>query len=417
MVKLVNRLKMAAHALLGNQVMSSDNIGMELLFGTPPASSGANVTLSTALRVTTALACVRILTSVPSSIGMIVEERQGKFWVGNPDHRLNDFLDAPAPGFSQATFLDQLGWRLHAQGNGLARVWRNGGYDPVYSQPLDRSNVIKVARGTDRRLKYWLSYVDLTGRQVSEVVDQDFVIHVAGGVGFDGLWAPSPIENFGREAIGTAIAAGEYQGRMFSNGGRPSGMIEVPNGVSKEVAENLRAEFSAQHAGLENVHKTGLMWGGAKFTPTNFTAQEAEILATRTHQVPDVARIWGVPLTLVGADSGSGKWGNGVVEEVIGFVKFVLAPHLVRVESEMTAKLIRESERRKVRLRFPLAELMRGTPEQQAKVIETLVAGAGVMSRNEGRALIGMPPKEGGDELMTPRGSPDAETKKEEPSE
>ncbi len=392
---------LAPRAAIGS---SNDNQFMQDLLGAMPTPAGVAVTEKSALKISTAMACVRIMSSIPASIGLMVQVRDGDRWSEDVDHPLNAFLRKPIEGVGASTWLEQLGWKLHAQGDAIARITRKGSYEPRWAQILDRAEIEEVFRGTDGRLKYRLHYRNLRGAVVRETVDQEFIIHVA-GPGFDGCRSPSPIMHFARETLGIALATQDYQGRVLNAGGRPSGALEIPQGVSDETVDAMKKHWQSQYVGLANAGKTAVLYGGATFKEISFTSQEAEILQTRAFEVADIARVWGVPLHMLQSTDSASKWGTGMIEEVVGFIRFVLAPHLTRGEEAMTTALVMPEDDGRVRIRYRLEELLRGTPDQQAKMLETLVSKAAIITPNEARKRIGEEPIKGGDELRTPTGA------------
>lgn len=397
-----------------NSGMSGDNAFMEQLFGSGPTAAGVSVTETRAMRISAAMACVRIMSSVPASIGMVVERREGAQWIEDPEHAVNGFLRKPNVGATRTVFGEMMGWKLHSQGDAIARLVRKGSNDVRSAQVLDRTEVLQIKRGTDGRLKYKLAYRDLRGVYRQETVDQEMILHVP-GPGFDGCRSPSPIMQFARETLGISIATQDYQGKMLNAGARPSGALEVPQGTNDETVDAMRKHWQTDHVGIDNVAKTAILFGGAKFSPISFTSQEAEILQTRTFQVADVSRIWGVPLMMVQSTEKSTSWGSGLAEQVSGFIRFTLAPHLTRTEEAYGDKLFHPDEAGDFRVRYRLKELMRGTPDQQAKVMETLVAKAAVITRNEARSELGYGPIDGGNVLLSPTGGPDQTEPSPEP--
>ena len=57
---------------------------------------------------------------------------------------------------------------------------------------------------------------------------------------------------------------------------------------------------------------------------------DAQFLETRAFQVPDVARIFGVPPHLIADASNSTSWGSGLAEQNVAFGQFALRPWTAR---------------------------------------------------------------------------------------
>jgi hypothetical protein len=91
------------------------------------------------------------------------------------------------------------------------------------------------------------------------------------------------------------------------------------------------------------------------------------------------------------------------------FYQSSLPPRLTRVEHEIEAQLLPEFERQPVTrklfyLEFNLPAKLRGSFEEQAAVGATVVGGP-VVSLNEWRARLNLPPMPGGDEVLVPLNS------------
>ena len=321
-------------------------------------------------------------------------------------HPVGDFLDAPNAQDTDYTCLERLHYGLQSQGNGICRLWRRGSYRPYEAQPLARENVARVFRGRDRRLKYHLIYRDLADQDRNEVVDQDFVLHVP-GIGFDGYWSPSPITYYAKEALGLALASQQFSGVMFRDGAKPAGAISFPPEANEEAVERTK-KLVAKYKGVSGAGAI-LPLVGAEWKTISFTAQEAELIQSRTFSIEDISRVWGVPLHLINASQKTTSWGTGMQEQTLAFMRYTLGPHMVRVERELNRKLFRNDERGRLRVRHNAHALMRGTPAQQIEMLE-LATGGPIMTTNEGRADVGLPPIDGGDTLREPRGASPAKS-------
>ncbi len=209
--------------------------------------------------------------------------------------------------------------------DGAARVV---GLLPVIPQQVE------VARVAGRN-RYTFRFVDGT-----EVLDQDDVVHVP-GVGFDGVKGISPIQWAGRQPIGTAFALEEFVGRMHANSARPSGLLEVPKGISDPALARLRSELSSLYNGLRNTGATILADQGSKWTPMQISLADAQTLESRRFQVTDIARLFGVPPHMIGETSSTTSWGTGVEQQTIGFQIYNLEPELSRIEGELNRKLFK----------------------------------------------------------------------------
>ena len=82
-------------------------------------------------------------------------------------------------------------------------------------------------------------------------------------------------------------------------------------------------------------------------------------------------------------------------------MKYTLRPILRRQEIELEEKLLLPKEKGKIRIRYNLDGLLRGDLASVTSHIKEMVQ-IGVLSPDEGRALLNKNPRPGGDKFYTP---------------
>ena len=149
---------------------------------------------------------------------------------------------------------------------------------------------------------------------------------------------------------------------------------------------------------------------GAKVTRLDFKADESQLMESRSFQVEDICRFYGVPPHMVGHTSKSTSWGTGIEEQTLGFVKFTLRDILKGLEQEIDRKLLRSA---KFYSKFNLDALLRADSKGRADFYKAALGGTqnpGFMTVNEVRALENLAPLEGGDELHAPESAGQTDT-------
>ncbi len=368
--------------------------------------TGKAVNRVTAMQCTAVYGCVRIIASTLASLPVQVREKTPRGSRILEDHPVTNLLGTPNPATSNYTFHEMRFERLLLDGNAYGAIFRLGNFRPVELIVMDRENVQRPRR-IDGRLKYpivW-SNPDDARETTMEIVDQDFVLHTP-NLGFDGRCSPSPITHAARQAVGLALGLEEHQARYVGSGGRPTGALEIPQGVSPEAAQAIKDDWRSEYGTLSQAGKTALLYGGAKYHPISFTQQDAEILASRRMQVAEIARIYGVPLHLLFETEKVTSWGSGLEEQSRAFLRYTLRSHIRRDEAELSRKLLRNDERETMAVRYDADDLLRGTAKDMADFYEGMVQKAAIMTPNEARDREGMPPLEGGDQLRQPTGAP-----------
>lgn len=241
-------------------------------------------------------------------------------------------------------------------GNAYAQIIRNGRGDVIGLYPLmpDKMN---VDRDEKNRLIYIYSRYDEANPNLKEQGDiilyADEVLHIP-GLGYDGLVGYSPIA-LAKNAIGISIACEDYGASFFGNNANPSGVLEHP-GVIKNP-DKLRDAWHRAYGG-RNAHKVAVLEEGVKFTPISIPNNEAQFLETRKFQIEEIARMYRVPLHMIG-DLDHATFSN--VEHLsLDFVKYSLDPWIVRWEQSLQKALLSDLEKGKYFIKFNVDGLLRG---------------------------------------------------------
>jgi HK97 family phage portal protein len=218
------------------------------------------------------------------------------------------------------------------------------------------------------------------------------------GLGFDGLVGYSPIA-IARNAIGMAIAAENYGATFFANGANPSGVLEHPEGLGKESTLDIRETWNALYRGNGN-HSIAVLDDGLKFKPITIPPDQAQFLETRKYQLGEIARIFGVPLHMIG-DLERATFSN-IEHQSIEFVTRTINPWVKRLEQCMDLALLTPAERKVYSIRFNLDAMLRGDYKTRMEGYK-IGRQNGWLSANDIRDLEHMnpiPADEGGDKYF-----------------
>ena len=278
------------------------------------SNAGKRVTDRTALQHIAVYACVRVLSEAIAQLPLHVYQytENGKERV--PQHPLYFLLhDQPNPEMTSFVFRETLMSHLLIYGNAYAQIIRNGRGDVLGLYPL-MPDKIKVDHDEKNRLIYIYSRYDEANPNLKEqgdiVLYADEVLHIP-GLGYDGLVGYSPIA-LAKNAIGISIACEDYGASFFGNNANPSGVLEHP-GVIKNP-DKLRDAWHRAYGG-RNAHKVAVLEEGVKFTPISIPNNEAQFLETRKFQIEEIARMYRVPLHMIGDDYASRMQGYATARQ------------------------------------------------------------------------------------------------------
>ena len=359
------------------------------------STAGKSVNDRTAMQQIAVYACVRVLSEGIAQLPLHVYEYTDKGKERVPKHPLYFLLhDQPNPEMTSFVFRETLMAHLLIYGNAYAQIIRNGRGDVMGLYPL-MPDKIKADRDERNRLIYKYSRYDEQNPNFKEqgeiILPAEQVLHIP-GLGFDGLVGYSPIA-MAKNAISLAVACDEYGASFFANGASPSAVLEHP-GVIKNP-ERVREAWQRAYSG-SNAHRTCVLEEGMKYTPISIPNNEAQFLETRKFQIEEIARLYRVPLHMIG-DLDHATFSN-IEQMSLEFVMYTLSPWLSRWEQAMMKALLSDSEKGRYFIKFNVEGLLRGDYASRMSGYATARQN-GWMSANDIRELEDMnliPDEEGG---------------------
>ncbi|MDY2990603.1 MAG: phage portal protein [Hornefia butyriciproducens] len=360
-------------------------------------SSGKTVNEYTAMQTTAVYSCVRVLSEAIASLPLHVyryREDGGKERV--PRHPLYHVLhDEPNSEMTSYVFRETLMSHLLIFGNAYAQIIRDGAGRVVALYPL-LPNKMEVWRDGKGELYY--TYTRTTDENPNfdkygtVTLSKEDVLHIP-GLGWDGLIGYSPIA-MAKNAVGMTIACEEYGASFFANGAHPGGVLEHP-GVLKDPGK-VRDSWQAAYGGSKNAGKVAVLEEGMKYQQIGIPPEEAQFLETRKFQISEIARLYRVPLHLIG-DLEHSTFSN-IEQQSLEFVKYTLEPWVVRWEQTMTKSLLLPAEKQDYFIKLNVDGLLRGDYQSRMNGYATARQN-GWMSANDIREMEDLnpiPDEEGG---------------------
>ena len=372
----------------------SDPWTVLLLGGHGPTAAGVEVSAETAMRCTPVFASVKVLAESLQLLPLHLYRRQpdgGKERA--TDHPLYALLSVAANEWTPASeFRMIMTTDLALHGRAYAFVGRDSAGRPV---ELIRLHPAAVTVERNRLTQEPVYRVNADG-ETREYSRRDIVHLRAIGTGLDG---DSPVVQ-GREAIAFAMVLERHGAGLFGRGTRASGILKTgARNMSEAVLERLRKSWEAMFQGGANAGKTVILEEGMDFQQLTLTSTDAQFLENRKFQVQEVARLWRVPLHMLG-DMERVTHSNA---EEMGrqFLEFCVLPLLRTWEDAVTITLLTPAEREEYFAEFLLDELARAALAQRFAAYSQAI-NAGILSPNECRAMENRGPYVGGETYMRP---------------
>lgn len=340
------------------------------------STSGQNVTEATSLGLTAVWRCVSLIAGVVASLPL---KSYRKLSDGSRE-RVGSFLDDPgAPsGLTPFAWTELVMAHLLLHGNAyLQHIYSAGGQIIGLHPVHPRAVGIEVDRKTGEKT-FRVQLAD----GLSRVLTPIDLTHVM-GLSTDGIRGLSPI-GATRNAIGAGLAADEAAARQFRSGFLLGGVVSSDYDLTKEQARQVKEGFESRFGGARHAGEVLVTNASLKFSPWAMSAEDAQFIESRAHQVAEVCRIFGVPQEMLSA-GGASSWGSGISELVRGWQKFCLVPWTSRVEDALSLLLARPRY-----AEFEYAGLLQGS---EAEVVANMAAeiAAGTLTVNEARAIRNRP--------------------------
>lgn len=301
-----------------------------------------------------------------------------------------DLLDQPHPDLTPFELWEIVYCHLLLWGNAYLQKVYDGSGVLRELWPLHPSRVTP-GRASDGTKVY---RVDGGGADERVLTDTK-LLHIP-GFGYDGVAGMSPIAA-ARKGIGLSLAAERFGADLFERGSLSGGILQTEQRLTQPKADALKDRWRAKVAGLDNAHDIVVLDNGAKFEKLTIPPDDAQFIESRSFQVEEIARLFGIPPHMLAATEKSTSWGTGIEQQSLGFVKYTLRPWLTRVEQRITRVLTP----RPVYAKYSLEGLLRGDSVAR-KEFYTGMWGLGALSTNEIRALEELPPVDGGEVRYRP---------------
>ncbi len=343
-------------------------------------TSWARADTDEAMRLSAVFACLRLLSEAVATLPLDVFRRDGARRVPYPTPTVLQF---PDPSLSQIDYLSQVMLSLLTDGNAYCAIGRDRNGVPASLVPLDPAAVtVQRSESTPGALEYRI------GKDLFGPLD---ILHIRGMMLPGKIVGLSPIA-YAMETISVGLQAQRFGASFFENGAMPSAVIEAPADMKPEAIARWKATWNANHGGKDNAGKVGLLTNGATFRQVSIQPAQAQFLETRQFQVPDIARIFGVPPHLIADASNSTSWGSGLAEQNLAFGQFSLRTWITRIEAAHTALIRPLGAFMKLNLDALLRASLRDRYDAYAIGI-----GSRFLTPNEARAREDEPPLPGGD--------------------
>lgn len=337
-----------------------------------------------ALQIGAVFRSIRIIAETCAALPMYGYSRlpNGDREVLPDSHWLNGLIyepneDMAGDEWRETQFAAMAGW-----GNGYTQLARQseGRVALMYPYKVDR---MQVERNVSLELVY--RYPDAFG--TPQVLPKTKVLHLR-SFSVDGIMGISPL-GMARQVLGVTVGAEKYAGSFFASNGRPSGVMTSERLLTDAQRDQVRKEYGGMAEGGTD-KRFWLLEGALKYQAITVSPEDMQMLQTRTFQISEIARIFGVPLFLLMESEKSTSWGSGLEQMNLGFLTYTLRPYLQRMVCTFNRRIIPPDQRSKVFVDIDEKALL-SLDSTALKELYNGLANNAVMTRNEIRRAMKLP--------------------------
>lgn len=296
--------------------------------------SGVAVTEQTALGSSAVWACINLISQTVATLPF------RHYLKTKDDNRIRldsklDFIlnNEPTKDYSGFTFKEIMTAAAVLHGNAFAEISRdsNGECNGLWYIPTQN---VQPYFDTETESVWYAIYAgDYRGGKPYMGIPASNMLHIL-GLSYDGLAGYSPLY-LQRETFALHLASQRYGASFFKNGARPAGVIKFPSKLSAEAKDGLRRSWDSFHSGSGNTGRVAILEGGLEFQKLQLDPEEAQFLQTQRYSREEIASIFRVPPSLIGAAESS----DNIEAVSLQFLRS-LQPWLCRWEQEISRKLI-----------------------------------------------------------------------------
>jgi HK97 family phage portal protein len=207
-----------------------------------------------------------------------------------------------------------------------------------------------------------------------QIYDPSEIWHVKSHLGRAGWPLGRGLIDTDSDAIAMALALQAYGANYFVGGGMPSGVLKVHRPeITQEQADSVKQAWVARFAGSPSVAVLNEL---TDFTPVAWRPVDSQMIESRQFSLIEVALMWGVPPTKLGANTGGGTYRNAEMEEVQARNDAV-APWTRLLEQAGSIELVPRGQH----LAWDLAAMLRTDTLSQYQAYQAALGGPGPTSQ------------------------------------
>jgi HK97 family phage portal protein len=346
--------------------------------------SGQAVNNTTALSIASVHACVRVIADGIAGLGLKLYKDDGQ----NRDqiiiHYATALTNEPNPYQTKYDFTKYMTSHLALTGNAYAFINRDVRNIGIELHPIAPQYVTPVMQ--DGILFYKVTLAGYPG-----MIPATEMLHFKGMCGDNPLVGLSPVV-LHAETLGIDLAAISQSAGVYKNGVLKF-LLTSDAQIKIDQAGPLKKSLDDV---IDGASRSAVLPNGIKMEKLSLSPEEAQYLETRKFSSEEIARIFGVPASMIGATAGIK---SSVEQEYQDFYARTLMSYAINIEQELARKLLTENDKLTYYFKFNFNSLLRASANERADYYNKGIRG-GWLSRNEARVYEDVNAFDGGDEYL-----------------
>lgn len=393
-MSLVGRLVSGVRAQAGDWPTPKTTSWLQHAFSGGVSASGQVVSVEKALTLDSVVAAVRLLSESVGALPLKVYQRtrggQGRVdaWF-EPVYRL--LHEEPNREMTAIDLWSLVVTHLNTWGNAyIGKSSRRVGKSSRRVAELWPIVPRDVQVSREKGVKTFTVTNSVTGEQTVHTTD---IIHIH-GISLDGLVGLSPI-GLARNAIGRGIAGDEFSGSFLRHSAIPRGVLKLDGELAPNRRDALREQWQSLYGGA-NAGRVAILEGGMSFQPITMPLEDAQFVEQEKLSVQKIARIFGVPASMIGGETGDSLTYATVEGNAIQFERYSLRPWITRIEQALARdRDLFPGEGRSLFPEFLTDAILRSDTKTRFEAYSlALDPLTGWMNRDEVRQLENLPPEQ-----------------------
>lgn len=332
--------------------------------------SGAAVNEQTALSISSVHACVRVISDGIAGLSLkIYNDNNGEKLIINNNYAAV-LMNDPNSYQTKFDFIKYMVGQLVLKGNAYAFINRDARFIATALHPIKSEFVEPIMQ--DGELFY-----KINAKGFPSVVPATDMLHFKGLCTDNPLKGKNPIQVHA-ESLGIDLAAISSSAAVYKNG-MLKFLLTSDARITPDQGKSLKDSLDDV---INGQARSTVLPNNVKMERLSLSPEEAQYIAQRQFSAQEIARMFGVPASMIGANDGGVK--SSVEQEFQDFYARTLLAYAINIEQEMGRKLLTEMDKPTMYFKFNFNSLLRATANDRADFYNKGIRG-GWLSANEAR--------------------------------